>query len=160
MNRSIKFFASRILMMTVFVFITVSCSNSESPTLDGVPQGLYIQFKSNGTQYTISDPITLELSNKKIDGLQGADANLVSITLYMPLDPTIGTHFMTNTPSDDETYGGYFTLGNSVNILSNPGIITITSITADYISGTFSFSGLNGSAVVEVTNGSFVADVD
>lgn len=161
MNRSIKLFASRILLMAVFVFITVSCSETDSPTLDGVPQGLYIQFKSNGTQYTISDPITIELSNKKIDGLQGADASLVSITLYMPLNPTVGTHFMTDTPSDDDSYGGYFTLGNnSVDIISNAGILTITSITDDFITGTFSFSGMNGSAVVEVTNGSFVADVD
>ncbi len=160
MNRSIKFFAMRFLLMMVFVFTTISCSNTESPSLDGVPQGLYIQFKSNGTQYTISDPITIELTNKKIDGLQGADASLVSITLYMPLDPTIGTHFMTATPSDDDTYGGYFTLGNSVDIISNGGVITITSITSDFITGTFSFSGMNGSAVVEVTNGSFVANVD
>ena len=161
MNRSIKFFAMRFLLITAFVFTTVSCSNSESPSLDGgVPQGLYIQFKSNGTQYTISDPITLDISNKKIDGLQGSGSDLVSITLYMPLDPTIGTHFMTDSPSDDQTYGAYFVKGNSVDILANAGIITITSITADYISGTFSFSGLNGSAVVEVTNGSFVADVE
>ena len=160
MNKSIKFFALRFLLMVVFVFTTLSCSNSESPSLDGVPAGLYVQFKSNGTQYTLHDPVTLDLSNKKIDGLQGEGADLVSITLYMPLDPTIGTHFMTDSPSDNATYGAYFTLGNSVDIIANAGVITITSITADYISGTFSFSGLNGSAVVEVTNGSFVADVD
>ena len=160
MNKSITSFALKFLLMAAFVFTTFSCSNSESPSLDGTPAGLYIKFKSNGTQYIISDPTTMELTNKKIDGLQGADADLVSITLYMPLDPTIGTHFMTDSPSDDTTYGGYFTLGNSVDIISNGGVITITSVTADFITGTFSFSGMNGSAVVEVTNGSFVANVD
>ena len=161
MNRYIKFFALRFLLMVAFVFTTLSCSNSESPSLDEVPSGLYIKFKSNGTQYLLHNPITLELSNKKIDGLEGSGSNLVSITLYMPLDPTIGTHFMIDSPSDNDTYGAYFTLGNgSVDIISNAGVITITSITADYISGTFSFSGMNGSAVVEVTNGSFTADVD
>jgi len=42
-------------------------------------------------------------------------------------------------------------------MLANAGIITITSITENAIEGTFSFSGLNGSAIVEVTNGSFIA---
>jgi len=161
MNRSIKFFALRFLLLIAFVFTTVSCSDSESPTLDGVPSGLFIKFRSGGTDYLIQNPTTFDLSNKKIDGLQGSGSDLVSITLYMPLDPTLGTHFMTDSPSDDDSYGAYFTLGNgTVDILSNAGIITITSITADQISGTFSFSGLNGSAVVEVTNGSFVADVE
>jgi len=161
MNRSIKFFGLRFLLMVAFVFTTLSCSETDSPSLDVVPSGLYIKFKSNTIQYLIQNPITLDLSNKKIDGLQGAAASLVSITLYMPLNPTIGSHFMIDSPSDDSTYGAYFVLGNSVNVIANAGIITITSITADYISGTFSFSGLNGtSAVVEVTNGSFVANVD
>lgn len=160
MNKSSKYFVSRLLLMMVFVFTTISCSDSESGAVDTTPSGLYIKFKSGGTQYLIQNPTTFDLSNKKIDGLQGSGSDLVSITLYMPLDPTIGTHFMTDSPSDDDTYGAYFVKGNSVDIIANAGIITITSITADYISGTFSFSGLNGSAVVEVTNGSFVADVE
>ena len=160
MNKSIKFFVSRLLVMMVFVFTALSCSDSESGLVDTTPSGLYIKFKSGSTQYLIQNPTTYDLSKKKIDGLQGSGSDLVSITLYMPLDPTIGTHFMTDSPSDDDTYGAYFVLGNSVDIIANAGIITITSITDQYISGTFSFSGLNGSAVVEVTNGSFVADVE
>jgi len=160
MNKSISFFVSRFMLMMVFVFTTLSCSNSESGFVDTTPTGLYVQFRSGGSQYLIQNPTTLNLSNKKIDGLQGSGSDLVGITLYMPLDPTVGTHFMTDSPSDDSTYGAYFILGNSVDMIANAGILTITSITDQYITGTFSFSGLNGAGVVEVTNGSFTADVD
>lgn len=159
MNVSIKCTVSKVLLLMVFFVLTISCTNSETTVLtESQPQGLFIKFNSTGNQYVINNPLTINLTNKKIDALQGTNANLVNITLYMPLEPTIGTHFMTDTPSDDDSYGGYLVVGNSIDMLSNNGLITITRITDDEISGTFNFSGLNGTSTVEVSNGSFSAD--
>ena len=152
MMKSIKFFALFLIGITV-----ISCTKS-TLVEDTIPTGgTFIKFNQSNMSYTLNNPIITDLSNTKIDAFQGSDASLVSITLYMPLDATIGTHFMTDDPSDDNTYGAYYIQGNNVDMLANAGIITITSITENAIEGTFSFSGLNGSAIVEVTNGSFIA---
>lgn len=152
MMKSIKFFAICLIGLTV-----ISCTKS-TLSEDTIPTGgTFIKFQQSNMSYTLSNPIITDLSNTKIDAFQGSDASLVSITLYMPLNATIGTHFMTDSPSDDDSYGAYYVRGNNVDMLANAGIITISSITENAIEGTFSFSGLNGSAIVEVTNGSFIA---
>ena len=158
MIKSIKFFAATFLGLFLLVVTAISCTKTTSVDDSGQTGGTFIKFKQNNISYNLSNPIITELTNTKIDAFQGADANLVGITLYMPLDASVGTHFMTDSPSDDETYGAYYVQGNSIDMLANAGIITITSITETTIAGTFSFSGLNGSATVEITNGSFIAD--
>lgn len=157
MNKSIKTF----LAVLFIALTTVSCSEDEVVAFfPGDELGeLRMNFKYNGTLYNITDPITYNAANKTIDGAYSSGVNLKRITLFMPLTPTIGTHFVTDSPSDVNAYGAYFisTAGN-VDMLANGGLITITTITDDYIKGTFSFSGQNGAATVEVTEGDFLAD--
>lgn len=160
MIKSNSYFVSRLLMVLLIVMTTVSCENSETPSLsDATPQGPHIKYRYNGTDYILADPITDNTTNKKIDAFDGIGNSLNSVTLYMPLDVAPGTYFITPNPSDDDSYGAYFVLGsNGIDILAESGIITITSVTPDTVQGTFSFSGMNGSVPVNVTHGSFSAD--
>jgi len=101
--KSIKFFALFLIGITV-----ISCTKS-TLVEDTIPTGgTFIKFNQSNMSYTLNNPIITDLSNTKIDAFQGSDASLVSITLYMPLDATIGTHFMTDDPTDDNTYCAYY----------------------------------------------------
>lgn len=161
MNKSILSFTKTVVAVLFIAITFISCSEDEVVSLLGPEElgELRINFKYNGTTYNIADPITYNVGNKTVDGTFGAGASLKRITLFMPLNPTIGTHFMTEAPSDNTAYGAYFiSSAGNVDILANGGLIKITTITDDYIKGTFSFTGLNGAATVEVTEGEFLAD--
>ena len=160
MNKSILSFTKTFLAVLFIALTTVSCSEDEVIAFSPDELGeLRINFKYNGTLYNISNPITFNTSNKTVDGEYGGGSDLKRITLFMPLNPTVGTHFVTEAPSDDTAYGAYFiSAAGNVDILANAGLITITNVTDDYVKGTFSFSGLNGAATVQVTEGVFLAD--
>jgi len=160
MIKSISYFVSRFAVVLFVVMATVSCENSESPeigpTIIGEP---HIAYRYNSTDYVLIDPITENTTNKKIDAYIGDGTTLNRVTLYMPLDVNPGTYFITPNPSDDESYGAYMVLAsNGIDILADSGIIKITSVDEDTIEGTFSFSGMNGSVPVNVTQGTFSAD--
>lgn len=77
----------------------------------------------------------------------------------MPEEVTEGTYSFTDTPSQLDTFNAsYSSEGEAVYIDATSGTITITSVTDDYVKGTFSFSGDNEGTTVNVTNGEFRAD--
>ncbi len=161
MIKSISHFVSRIAVVFLLVMTTVSCEDTESPELsnNAIPQGLHIQYRYNGNDYFLPDPVTINSTNKEIDAFSGSGSAINRVTLYMPLDVVPGTYFITPNPSDPDTFGAYLLIAsNGIDILADSGIITVTSVTADTIQGTFSFSGMNGSLPINITHGSFASE--
>ncbi len=164
MNPTVTSFAKTFLAVFFIALTAVSCSedNSASTLINDDLGDVHLKYTYNNVEYGVINPLTYNLTNKKIDAINGSGSNLKRITLYMPLNPTVGTHFITADPSDDSTYGAYFvSQANNVDILADTGIMTITNVTDDYVKGTFNFSGPNGpggSVIVSVTSGSFLAE--
>lgn len=160
MNKAISSVA-KIFLTVFFVSLTaVSCSSDDIPPLTFNDIGeLHMKFTYNGNDYSSDDPVTTTVGVRKyIDATYASGANLKTITIFMPDTPTVGTHFVT-APIEDDAYGAYFTSAiGSVDILADTGTITITSVTDDYVKGTFNFSGPNGSVSVAISNGSFLGD--
>lgn len=151
MIRAIKFFAITLLLG----FTLLSCSKDSAS--DETPE-LFINFKYNGLLYHLTNATTVNLGSKSIDAFDGTGVTLKRITLYMPINVTTGTFAITE-PFDNTAYGSYFIFeADSIDLVSTSGTMTITEITDNYIKGTFSFSGLNGTTPINVTNGSFTAN--
>ncbi|WP_317245662.1 DUF6252 family protein [Flavobacterium amniphilum] len=118
----------------------------------------YLKFKVGGQSYNY-EPQTLTSSKTLVDGYTGNGNTLKRISLWMPNEVTTGTYSITDTPSNLDTYNAsYSSEGESIYIDGTSGTITITSVTEDYVKGTFSFSGDNGGTTVNITNGEFKAD--
>lgn len=141
-------------LLAVFTLILTGCSSDS----EGSESGTYLKFKVNGQSYNY-DPETLISLKRLVRGDQGADATYKSISLWMPEEVTEGTYSFTDTPSQLDTFNAsYSSEGEAVYIDATSGTITITSVTDDYVKGTFSFSGDNEGTTVNVTNGEFRAD--
>ncbi|WP_291119103.1 DUF6252 family protein [Flavobacterium sp. UBA6135] len=151
MKTKIKFFALPFLALLV---LFAGCSSDDSKSADN----LFIKFTHNGVQYNFIDPYTSTSLSKNIRYFEGSDDSFVDISLWMPLVSQVGTFVVTDTPSDVESYNASFSLGQDLNLDATSGSITITSVSSEYIQGTFTFSGTSfeGEEVV-VTNGSFRA---
>lgn len=158
MNKAVSSFAKTFLAVFFIAITAVSCSDDEIPPLFIDELGdVHMKFLYNGTTYNSPNPLTFNLGNKTIDATYGSGSNQRRITLFMPLNPTVGTHFMTE-PLNNDSYGAYFISGSTVDMVSDSGTMTITHVTDDYVKGTFTFSGQNGAVTVSITNGSFLAD--
>ena len=140
-------------LLTVFTLILTGCSSDS----EGSETEIYLKFKVNGQNYNF-DPETLTSMKKLVRGDQGGDNEYKSISLWMPEEVTEGTYSFSDTPSDLETFNAsYSSAGEDIYIDATSGTITITSVTDDYVKGTFSFSGDNEGTTVNVTNGEFKA---
>lgn len=159
MNKAISSFAKTFLAVFFIAATTISCSEDDIPPLAFDDLGeMHMKFTYNGTVFNSYDPITTNLDRKTIDATYGTGAGERTITLVMPLEPTVGTHFF-EAPTDVDVYAAYFTSApGDVQILADSGTITITHVTSDYIKGTFNFSGPNGPVTVNITEGSFMAE--
>ncbi len=161
MNKSISSFAKTFLAVFFIAITSVSCSEDDVVQSLGFEElgELHMKFKFNGTVYSMQNPTTVNFTNKTVDAFQGGSGNRLGVTLFMPVYPTVGVHFVTATPSDDDTYGAYFiSEGNNIDILADQGIINITTVTDEYVKGTFYFSGPNGAATINITEGTFLAN--
>jgi hypothetical protein len=154
MKNTIKFFAASLLIVGLLFTLACSSDNDSNNSSD-----LFIKFTSGGTTYNNPDPETINSLAKTINYNTFLEDQPFQITLYMPLTPVLGTHDITDEPSNVESYGARYTNGvTDVEMTATSGIIDITEVTATLVKGTFSFSGSNGDgSIVEVTNGSFVA---
>ncbi|MDP2159137.1 MAG: hypothetical protein Q8K02_01535 [Flavobacterium sp.] len=153
MTKKIKFFAIPLVVLLFSVF--TGCSSDDSSNSNS---SLFIKFTHNGIQYNFEDPFTTTSLSKNIRYFEGSDETFIDISLWMPLVSTTGTFNITDSPSDVSTYNASFTLGDDLDVDADSGTITITSVSSDYIQGTFSFSGTTFEGTpVSVTNGSFRA---
>lgn len=144
---------SLAILCTMFL---TGCSSDDSSNDSG--GDTYIRFTVNGQNYDYN-PETLVSLTTNINGSEGVDDTYKYISLTLPNDYSEGTYsFVLPDPSDVDSYNAYYeSEGEMIYVDANTGSITITSVDANYVSGTFSFSGDNGGSTVSITNGSFRA---
>lgn len=147
-----------ILFMLCFFTLSSCSSDDSSPSNEDTE--LYIKFSADGQQYSF-EPETITSLKKLIMGLKFENNVVSRISLWMPTNPTIGTHAFVNAAESDEIfdlpYTADFWLGEEVYDATS-GEFTITDIDDEYIKGTFSFIGTNSDgATIIVSNGTFRA---
>jgi hypothetical protein len=149
----------RIMFFAIAIFtlaMSTSCSSddskddeNENPTTD------FIKFKYKEKEYTYESEFTSSESIN-ISGMEGIDDTYKKVSLWLPLNATVGTHNVVFDSSDlTTTYQANFSFMpefNNANATS--GTITITKVT-ERIEGTFNFSGTQGDKTFTVTEGSF-----
>ena len=154
MKKVIKSFATA-LVLGVFMMLS-SCGGSDDSS--SASTDLFIKFNYNGVQYNFTDPATINSLSKSISGFQEVGNSSNMMVLYMPLEVTTGTFPITYSPSDVNSYNGHFTDGvEDFSFDGTSGTMVITSVTSEYVKGTFNFSAEVDGQIVEVTNGSFSA---
>ena len=147
------------MFLMLFVAILSSCSSDDAdPAI--ADTALYLKFTANNINYSF-DPETIGSEKKLIMGTKFENNVVSRLSLWMPTNPTIGTHaFVDDTASDDISnllYTADFWLGMDV-YNATAGSITITDMDSEYIKGTFFFTGTNSNgSTTTVSNGTFRA---
>jgi hypothetical protein len=147
------------LLVLCVATLTVSCS-SDSDGGSSTSEELFMKFKVNGVQYNYGDNDVQTIQSLSTDiFVLGDDADdFRNLNLYVPNDKTEGSHTITYDPSNVAAYqASYGTDQLDVDALT--GTINITNIDAEFIEGTFSFSGLESTTgdPYTITEGSFRA---
>ena len=154
------------LLFMVCAFSFVSCSSDDSahnePIVnpDPIDTTLYLKFTANDQEYSF-EPETIGSLRKLIMGGKMNNNSYTRLSLWMPKIPTLGVHqFSTATVTDQNIntlYSGDFWLGDDV-FDATSGTINITEMDAEYIKGTFSFTGTTDSGATKtISNGTFRA---
>jgi Family of unknown function (DUF6252) len=136
-----------------------SCSKSDNTPVVPTPADNFIKFKYNGTVYNYT-PETLNSLKKNVMGTKGINGTLEMLNLWLPLNVVVGSHNITNEPSNEAAYCSVLTItpAGITSMSATTGSYTITLVDADYVEGTFQFSGSSNGIAVQVTEGSFRAD--
>lgn len=145
------------LILSIFaVFVLFACSSDDDGGSNNGGNDIFITFKVNGTTYTM-EPYTAASLQVEIGAEQGMDATYRAISLLMPTDYALGSHPITDS-WDEDAYNASFTFGDeTADAIS--GTLVITSITADFIEGTFHFTAEDWEGTTyNITEGSFKAD--
>lgn len=108
--------------------------------------------KVNGTEFVETEILAVTLNG--VIGLGAANATQQSITLGVNEDIIPGTYPITGNVGTDQVQASY-KLNGTTTISASSGSVTITSITADRVVGTFSFVAVNGGTTYNVTEGAF-----
>ncbi|MDI1256430.1 MAG: DUF6252 family protein [Flavobacterium sp.] len=149
------------LARIAFVFLAVMAMSCSSSNDDGGSSSdeMYLRWTQGGTSYDIADPGTISSLSTVITASQGTDASMRMLSLWMPNNATVGTHpIVYNSGSQTDVYSANLSIGSDIMVDSASGTINITSIDADYIKGTFSFTGTDfDGQTYTITNGSFRA---
>lgn len=141
-----------VLAVTSSLFVNCSSDGDGGSSSDT----FYLKYKINGISVEVSDPSVINSLSKSITGFT---TNGKSLTLYMPLTVSTGTHTIVDEPSNVDVYGAsYSDFETEVASDNETGTITITQVNADVIKGTFSFTGTNEGATYTITEGEFRAE--
>ena len=151
------------LLLVLFSLSFAACSSDDDSSGNGgnnQDDELYIRFTVNGQSYDF-EPATITSLQKHIMGDEDVNDVYTRISLWMPVNPTLGSHAITDDfPSDDNLdtlYNAEVWLGDDT-IEATSGTLIITELDEEYIKGTFSFTGTNENGqTVTITNGSFRA---
>lgn len=145
----------KFALLALIAGLTVSCSSSSSS--GGSSDDLYVNFKVNGTQSNMVDPGTITSLMASISASEDVGQDIRTIIFTIPVNPTVGTHQITNASGSDLTaYSATYMLGD-VNVVATSGTYTITSIGDEYMEGTFSFTGEDAGVNYAITEGTFRA---
>jgi hypothetical protein len=145
------------IMLLVAVVVTsslfVNCSGDSSSSSGS----FYLKCKVDGVLLECTNPDVINTLAKSISGTNATTGK--SIFLTLPLGVTTGTHTVTDEPSNVNSYGANYADFSGDNLTNNEtGFITITSVSADVIKGTFAFTGNNSGTDIVVTEGEFRAE--
>ncbi|MGL2966123.1 DUF6252 family protein [Flavobacterium sp. XGLA_31] len=149
-----------ILVLAITATLMVNCSSSSSSG-DSGETTFYLKCKINGVQFTCTDPMVGNSLSKAITAISdNNDTHQETVSLWMPLGVTVGTHTITEEPSNVNSYGaGYSDFDNSISSQDASGSMTITEVNANVIKGTFSFTSPDGDGnTITVTEGTFRAE--
>jgi len=150
--KKIMFFAITIFTLAM----STSCSSDDSKEDENEnAETDFIKFKYKDKEYKYEASFSSSEAIN-ISGFEGIDNTYKNITLWLPLNATVGTHNVVFDSSNlTTTYQANFSFMpefNNANATS--GTITITKVT-ERIEGTFNFSGTQGDKTFTVTEGSF-----
>lgn len=146
------------LSFTVLALVMSSCSsdNSSDDDSEQTSQEDFIKFKYNEKVYTFDPSVSTSLS-LLVAGSSGIDNTYKRVSLWMPLNFTVGNHKVVYDLSQlTTTYQVTFSfLPEFDNADATSGNINITLINDKKIEGTFNFSGTKSGKTFTVTEGSF-----
>ncbi|RYG10931.1 MAG: hypothetical protein EOO07_21385 [Chitinophagaceae bacterium] len=150
------------LLLLFLSLSLVSCSSDDSGGSNGGDQvgSLYIKFNLNGQDYSF-EPETMTTLQMLVRGDKETNGVFTSISLWMPVEPTVGSHPITDAfPTDaniNTLHNANVWVGEEI-VDATTGTMVITEVTEHHVKGTFSFSGTNDNGTAAtVTNGSFRA---
>lgn len=157
--KKFKITAISILLLSLPFF--TSCSSDDDGS--NVPGGdTFIRYTVDGVTYEYSNIITAESAGITINGeiSNSGDADYSFISIWFPLDLQTGTYSFSGDPFQDGDY--------KLNLESNPlnitdewavsGDITIETVNADVIAGTFTATIFDDDGnSVNMVNGEFDA---
>ncbi len=145
----------KFALIALFAGLIVSCSSSSNG--GSSTSGTYIKFKVNGTQSNMVDPSTVTSLMGSISGAETVGQSIRSIFFTIPKNPTVGAHNITDASGSDLTAYSVDYMFGDVSVTATSGTYTITSIGAEYMEGTFSFTGEDAGVNYAVTEGTFRA---
>lgn len=150
------------LLLVLFSLTFVACSSDDAatPDINNPDETLFIKYTLNGQAYEF-EPETLTSLQILVRGDGEVSGVYNSISLWMPTEPSIGSHPITDDFPNDANiatlYNANVWVGSEI-VDASSGTLVITEVGEDYVEGTFSFSGTNNNGTTAaVTNGSFRA---
>src|SRR5690606_33990907 len=102
----------------------------------------FLNFKLNGEQIEMFEPSCFIISSTIISAGEAEGEKV--IVIYMPINPSLGSHVITAPSENFDTYNVTFALTANTAFQATSGTLTLTSIDNDFIKGTFSFNGQIG----------------
>lgn len=117
------------------------------------PGGDSFFAKVDGVEFVDTDILVATVNN--VIGVGAENAAGQSITVGVNEDLTPGIYTITGNISTDVVQANYTPVSGGSSIQASSGSVTITSITADRIAGTFNFVAIDGGTTYMVTEGDF-----
>lgn len=156
MKKSLLKFIFLVVTFTLFISCSHSSSDEEIINPTPTPTANFINYSYLGVAYS-NVPDVFDGTKKEVRGSQGINLQYKKLSLWMPLNPTVGTHPIVYDPTNTNSYELHFVSQSEGLYLDvTSGTITITSVTTTTIEGTFNCTGLDGSSnSVAISNGSF-----
>jgi len=150
-------FMKKLLLLFVSTLMVTLTACSSDDSNNNNPNEPFMKFTVGGQEYNYT-PETLTSDKKLITARVGEGDTYREVSLWMPVEPTVGTHNIVDDPtSADDTYTAIYApnFDNSFDAFS--GTVTITSIDDDFIRGTFAFQADNEGTPISVSSGEFLA---
>ncbi len=147
----------KFAFLAIIAVVTLSCSSSSSSDDNGGgSDDLYIKFKVNGTQSNMLEPSTIVSMAASIFGSEDVGDNIRTLILRTPSTAEVGTHDIVDAPADLTSYGVSYSFSvGDISVDATSGTMTITSIGAEYMTGTFTCSGTYEGTTYNFTEGTF-----
>lgn len=150
-------------MKKIVLFLIISlpfyaCNSDDDSGVNTEEVNYSMSFKVDAITYDDILPETTVNTKTEIYGYQGMMDSFTSVTVYLPLNATEGTHPITSENTAESYNANYTFAGGGINADATTGTITVTHITDTYLEGTFSFSVQGTGGVIEVKDGYFITE--